>query len=192
MYFDYSVPVARLTRFEGRGHKKVPKGPPFAYVFLNKFQRVPPLLMFSEKSSKGSPLCLCFLKKIQKQIIKGGSIGFFSSPPRFDGGPWPPGPFPKCATVQFSLSIANVRLNFPIIADALTANPAATASLEASTPGSVMTVTSSPTSSSPNRPAVFRQNVRRLARHMDFTSKCQIPQDAVGFALSSAWYCLNP
>ena len=61
------VAVARLTRFEGRGHKKFPKGPPFAYVF----------------------------EKIQKQIFKGGSIGFFSPPPRFDGGPWPPGPPPQ-------------------------------------------------------------------------------------------------
>ena len=44
--------VARLTRFERKGHKKVPKGPPFAYVFWKKFQRVPPLLMFFEKISK--------------------------------------------------------------------------------------------------------------------------------------------
>ena len=43
--------VARLTRFEGRGHKTFPKGPPFAYVFW---------------------------KQILKKIIKGGSIGFFS------------------------------------------------------------------------------------------------------------------
>ena len=113
LYWSWSS-VARLTRFEGRGHKKkfqrvppclcflkkVPKGPPFAYVFWKNFQRVPPLLMFFEKISKGSPLCLCFLKKFQKQIIKGGSIGFFSPPPRFDGegamAPWPP-PL-KCAT----------------------------------------------------------------------------------------------
>ena len=45
-------PVARLTRFEERGHTKVPKGPPFAYVFWKNFQRVPPLLMFFEKISK--------------------------------------------------------------------------------------------------------------------------------------------
>ena len=30
--------VARLTWFEGRGHKKVPKGPPFAYVFWKNFK----------------------------------------------------------------------------------------------------------------------------------------------------------
>ena len=35
-----------------------------------------------------------FFEKIQKQIFKGGgSIGFFSPPPRFDGGGHgPPGP----------------------------------------------------------------------------------------------------
>ena len=49
-------PVARLTQFEWRGHKKFPKGPPFAYVFWKFFIKV-----------RG-----------------GGSIGF--SPPRFDGG----------------------------------------------------------------------------------------------------------
>ena len=30
--------VARLTRFEGRDHKKFPKGPPFAYVFWKIFK----------------------------------------------------------------------------------------------------------------------------------------------------------
>ena len=73
--FRNAFSVARLTRFEGRGHKKVPKGPPFAYVFW----------------------------KISKQIIKGGSIGFFSSPPRFDGGgAWPPAPLLKYATARSS------------------------------------------------------------------------------------------
>ena len=32
MFRRLTAAVARLTRFEGRGHKKVPKGPPFAYV----------------------------------------------------------------------------------------------------------------------------------------------------------------
>ena len=48
----------------GGGHKKFPKGPPFAYVFWKNFQ--------------GSPLCLCFLKKFKKKFIKGGSTGYFS------------------------------------------------------------------------------------------------------------------
>ena len=62
--------------------------------------------MFFEKISKGSPLCLCFLKKFQKQIIKGGSIGFFSPPPRFYGGAMAPCPpplnAPLCAWNVFS------------------------------------------------------------------------------------------
>ena len=33
-----------------------------------------------------------FFEKIQKQIIKGGSIDFFSPPPRFDGGSHAPPP----------------------------------------------------------------------------------------------------
>ena len=58
--------------------EKSSKGSPLCLCFFwKKFQRVPPLLIFFEKSSKGSPLCLSFLKKFQKQIIKGGSIGFF-------------------------------------------------------------------------------------------------------------------
>ena len=75
--------VARLTWFEGRGHEKVPKGPPFAYVFWKDF--------------KGSPLCLCFLEKFRKQIIKGGGGGvlaFSHLPLDFTGGPWPPAPPP--------------------------------------------------------------------------------------------------
>ena len=70
--------VARLTRFEGRGHTKFPKGPPFAYVFWKSIQRVPPLLTFFEKVSKGSPLCLRFLKKFQKKLSKGGALAFLS------------------------------------------------------------------------------------------------------------------
>ena len=68
--------VARLTRFEGRGHKKVPKGPPFAHVFWKNFKN---------------------------KLSKGGGIGFFSPPLDFTGGggPWPPDPPPsKCATVH--------------------------------------------------------------------------------------------
>ena len=58
--------VARLTRFEGRGHKKVPKGPPFAYVFWKNFKN---------KLSKGFWLFLT-----SPSILRGG------------GGmaPWPP------------------------------------------------------------------------------------------------------
>ena len=106
MDHHHSQAVARLTRFEGRGHKKVPKGPPFAYVFWKnsktnfqrgeywlfsppsrfegrghekKFQRVPPLLMFFEN--------------IQKQIFKGGVLAFLPSPSIWrGGGAWPPGP----------------------------------------------------------------------------------------------------
>ena len=36
-----------------------------------------------------------FIKKFQKKIIKGGSIGFFSPPPRFDGGAMVPCPAPS-------------------------------------------------------------------------------------------------
>ena len=64
--------VARLTQFEGRGHEKFPKGPPFTYIFLKNFQRVPPLLTFFWKISKGSPLCLRFSKKFEKKIYQGG------------------------------------------------------------------------------------------------------------------------
>ena len=79
--FEFHVwTVTHLTRFEGRGHKKFPKGPSFAHVFLKNFQRVPPLLTFFlknfqrvpplltffEKISKGSPLCLRFFWKISK------------------------------------------------------------------------------------------------------------------------------
>ena len=42
-----------------------------------------------------------FFEKFQKQIIKGGSIGFVSPPPRFYGGGGGHGPLappPKCAT----------------------------------------------------------------------------------------------
>ena len=60
--------VARLTRFERRGHKKFPKGPPFAYVFWKKF----------------------------KKIIKGGGSIGFSLPRDLTGegghGPVPPPP----------------------------------------------------------------------------------------------------
>ena len=50
--FSSTFTMARLTRFEWRSYKKFPKGPPFACVFW--------------KISKGSPLCLCFLKKFPK------------------------------------------------------------------------------------------------------------------------------
>ena len=63
-----SSAVARPTRSEGRGQKKCPKGPPFAYVYSKKFEK---------KLSQG-----------------GGSVGFFSPPPRFEGRPWPPAPPP--------------------------------------------------------------------------------------------------
>ena len=80
--------VARLTRFEGRGHKKASKGPPFAYVFWKNFQRVPPLLMF-------------FWKKFKNKLSKGGVLAFSHLPFDFTGGPWPPAPPPpKCATVD--------------------------------------------------------------------------------------------
>ena len=61
-----SLAVARLTRFPQRGHKKSPKGPPFAHVFWKNLQRVSPLLTFFGKISKGSPLCSRFLKNLQR------------------------------------------------------------------------------------------------------------------------------
>ena len=63
--------VARLTRLEGRGHKKFPKGPPSAYVFWKKFQKGPPFAYVLWKNFKGSPLCLRFLKKFQKNYQRG-------------------------------------------------------------------------------------------------------------------------
>ena len=72
--------VARLTRFEGRGHKKFPKGPPFAHVFWRNFPRVPPLLTFFWKISKGSPLCWRSLQKFQKKLSKGGVLAFLPPP----------------------------------------------------------------------------------------------------------------
>ena len=80
----YEGSAARLTRFEGRGYKKFPKGPPFAYVFWKNFQRVPPLLTFFGKISKGSPLCFRFSKKFSKKMIKGGGEYWPFLPPRFD------------------------------------------------------------------------------------------------------------
>ena len=75
-------PVARLTRFEGRGHKKSSKGFPLCLCFLKKFQRVPPLLMFFEKISKTN---------YQKG---GGVVPFSPLPLDLTGGgamaPWPP------------------------------------------------------------------------------------------------------
>ena len=49
---DVMHAVARLTWFEGRGHKKVPKGPPFAYVFWKNFKN---------KLSKGGVLAFSHL-----------------------------------------------------------------------------------------------------------------------------------
>ena len=61
--------VARLTRFEGRGHKKMSKG------------SLPPLLLF--------------FKKIFKKNYRRGKYWLLSPfPPRFDEGAWPPGPPP--------------------------------------------------------------------------------------------------
>ena len=64
--------MARLTQFEGRGHTKFPKGPPFADVFLKKFQ---------------------------KEIIKGRSVGLSPPPPKSLDlrGAWPLGFHVKCA-----------------------------------------------------------------------------------------------
>ena len=99
--------VARLTRFEGRGHKKVPKGPPFAYVFWKKFQRVPPLLMFFEKISKGSPHCLCFLKKFQNKLSKGGVLAFSHLPLDFTAPP-------LNAPLDDRLFDVMISVNFPV------------------------------------------------------------------------------
>ena len=70
------------------GHKKIPKDPPFAYVFLEK--------NFKKKLSKGG----------------GGVLAF--SPPRFDGGggAWLPAPPPavRCATVSTFDSFSTKRL----------------------------------------------------------------------------------
>ena len=60
--------VARLTRFEGRGHKKVPKGPPFAYVFRKKFRN---------KLSKGGVLAFSPLPL----DLTGGGHGPLAPPP---------------------------------------------------------------------------------------------------------------
>ena len=76
----YVFTEARLTRFEERGHKKFQKGPLFAYIFWRHFQRVPSLLTFFEDISKGSPLCLLFLKKFQKNDQRGEYWLFLSSP----------------------------------------------------------------------------------------------------------------
>ena len=73
--------VARLIRFEGKGHKKFPKGPPFAYVSCKNFERVPPLLRFFEK--------------ISKKFIKGGGGILAFSLPFLDLTAWPP---VKCVT----------------------------------------------------------------------------------------------
>ena len=59
---------ARLTRSEGRGHKKFPKGPPFADVYWKNFK---------------------------KNYQRGGGVLAFSPPPRFGGvEAWSPAPPP--------------------------------------------------------------------------------------------------
>ena len=71
-------PVARLTRFEERGHKKFPKGPPLAYVFWKISKGSPLCLRFLENFQRVPPL-LTFFEKIQKKLSKGGVLAF--SPP---------------------------------------------------------------------------------------------------------------
>ena len=71
MFSEAEPSVARLTQFEGRGHKKVPKGPPFAYVF----------------------------EKISKTNYQRGEYWLFlTSPSILRGGHGPLAPPPKCAT----------------------------------------------------------------------------------------------
>ena len=73
-----SCPVARLTRFEGRGHKKAPKGPPFAYVFWKNFKN---------------------------KLSKGGVLAFSHLPLDFTWGPWPPAPPPLNAPLVMSVAL---------------------------------------------------------------------------------------
>ena len=74
------------------GHKRFPKGPPFAYVFWKNFQRVPPLLMFFEK-------------KFQKKLSKGKVLAF--SPPWFEGhGPLAAPPPVKSVTAPSLCSVS--------------------------------------------------------------------------------------